>query len=95
METQTPKIKTVPTRKLSAIARDIRNDWKKVSYAAEPYLLAMSQMDSIKERYYCDTGVSIVVYFLSNAQTWRGGVARRIKVELNTMLEEERGSQLS
>jgi hypothetical protein len=34
-----------------------------------------------------DSGRSIVAYFLSNASTWRGETAKRIKLELNKMLK--------
>ena len=32
--------------------------------------------------YGLDTAETIVIYFLSNATTWRGAVAREVKVEL-------------
>lgn len=72
-------------RTLAEISRDIRRDWKKVNYAAEPYLSAMSTMGSIRENYGCDSGKSIVLYFLSNASSWRGDTAKRIKAELKSM----------
>lgn len=74
-------------RSLSIIARDVRDDWKRVNYAAEPYLSAMETMDKIDEDYGADTGASIVLYFLSNAATWRGETARRIKAELQGMAD--------
>ena len=43
---------------------------------------------TIQENYFLDSAESIVLYFLSNAQTWRGEVARRIKKELKEMLKE-------
>ena len=75
------------TRPLHTIAADIRNDWKKVNYAAAPYLDAMSTLDSINDDYMFDNGKSIVLYFLSNAASWRGEVARTIKAELRSMAE--------
>lgn len=72
-------------RSLSAIARDIRRTWLKVNYAAEPYLSAMSTLDSVRDDYGQDSGVSIVLYFLSNARTWKGPDAKRIKAELKTL----------
>jgi hypothetical protein len=39
-------------------------------------------MDSIKDNFLADKGTHIVNYFLSNAQTWRGPVARIVKKEL-------------
>ena len=79
-------------RPLFLIARDIRNDWQKPYFGAVPYLGAMASLDSIKDEYGLDPGTSIVAYFLSNATTWRGETARRIKAELNGMLKESRAS---
>lgn len=73
------------TRSLSTIAREIRSDWKNVYFGAVPYLDAMSQLDSIKDMYWMDTADSIVRYFLSNASSWRGEVAKRVKSELKLM----------
>ena len=69
-------------RPLSEIAYDIRKDWKKVNYAAVPYLDAIEQLESIDDNFYADNGRSVVLYFLANASTWRGPVARSIKKEL-------------
>ena len=74
-------------RPISVIAREIRKDWAKVNYAAKPYLDAMGSLSSIQEDYYMDTGRSIVAYFLSNATSWRGDTARRVKAELKAMLK--------
>ena len=75
-------------RSLQTIATEIKQDWKNVNYAAKPYLEAMSQLNKITDNYYLDSGTSIVSYFLSNAGSWRGEVARRVKAELNKMLKE-------
>ena len=74
-------------RQLYEIAREIRKTWTKVSPYAEPYLEAMQSLNSINDNYYFDSGKSIVLYFLSNANTWRGEDARRIKAELKEMLK--------
>jgi hypothetical protein len=74
------------TRPLSNIAHEIKRDWKKVNYAAVPYLAAMLQMDKITDNYYYDDGKAIVRYFLGNAGQWRGAVAQTIKAELRGML---------
>ena len=74
------------SRPLNLIAREIRQDWKKVNYAAVPYLRAMSDLDGVGDAYGHDTGRSVVLYFLANAGTWRGPVAKAIKVELKGML---------
>ena len=73
-------------RPLSAIARDVRVHWPKVNFAAKPYLEAMATLNSIRDQYYYDSGESVVRYFLSNASTWRGENAKRIKAELKAML---------
>lgn len=75
-------------RPLYVIAEEIHKDWKPVNFAAVPYLTAMLTMDNVKEDFGYDSGTSIVLYFLSNASTWRGETARRIKKELNQMVKE-------
>lgn len=79
------KTKATTTRPLSEIASEISEDWTKVYFGAVPYLEAMSSLTSINDNYGMDSGKSIVLYFLSNASTWRGDTARRIKAELNAM----------
>ena len=74
-------------RPIYQIASEIRSDWKKVYFGAVPYLSAMTQLDSINDEFYEDSGESVVRYFLSNATTWKGEAARRIKKELNDMLK--------
>lgn len=75
------------TRELYVIAQEIKKDWgAKVNYGAVPYLDAMSQLSSINDRFYMDSADSIVRYFLSNASTWRGETAKRVKAELKSML---------
>jgi hypothetical protein len=73
-------------RSLSTIARDVRANWPNVYFGAVPYLDAMRQLDSVRDDYGCDSGRSVVLYFLSNATTWRGEHARRIKAELKALL---------
>lgn len=75
------------TRPLSAIANEIRKDWKKVYFGAVPYLAAMATMDSPRDNFGADDGKSIVLYFLSNASTWRGETAKRIKAELKALIK--------
>lgn len=78
-------------RPLHVIARDIRNNWRtkdgrpNINYAAAPYLDAMQELSAITDNYYCDSAKSIVIYFLGNAQSWRGDAARRIKAELKAL----------
>lgn len=73
-------------RPLFEIACEIRANWPNVYFGAVPYLDAMSTMNSVNDNYGWDSGRSIVMYFLANAQTWRGDVAKRIKAELKKML---------
>lgn len=73
------------SRPLYAIARDIRANWPKVNYAAAPYLQAMQNLESISDKHGFDDARSIVLYFLSNATSWRGEKAKAIKGELKTM----------
>ena len=74
-------------RTLKEIAKEIRSDWKKVNFGAEPYLEAMETLNSVDDNYYFDDGDSIVRYFLANASSWRGEVAKRVKAELKSMLK--------
>jgi hypothetical protein len=69
-------------RPLNEIAYDIVCNWKNVNYAAKPYLDAMLTLRSIHDKYYYDDASTIVMYFLGNAQGWRGEVAKKIKEEL-------------
>jgi hypothetical protein len=76
---------TTIVRPLSVIAQEIKANWPKVYFGAVPYLDAMRSLDSITGDYGCDSAKSIVLYFLCNATTWRGEVARRVKAELKAM----------
>ena len=79
------------TRPIKDIAREICIDWHPANYAAVPYLEAMLNLRSIDDNYWDDTGRSVVTYFLSNASTWRGDTARRVKAELKAMLKGSNG----
>ena len=73
-------------RPISTIARDIRKTWgTKVNYAAKPYLDAMHSLETIDQNYYEDSAKSVVAYFLSNASSFRGPDAKRLKQELKTI----------
>ncbi len=74
------------TRPLHTVAAEIAADWKKPYFGAVPYLKAMSELNSVRDPFYYDSGESIVRYFLANAATWRGETAKRIKAELKAML---------
>ena len=74
-------------RQINEIAAEIKSDWKKVNFGAVPYLEAMQSINSINEYYGLEDARSVVAYFLSNATTWRGETARRIKKELKDMMQ--------
>jgi hypothetical protein len=74
-------------RDLCSIANECRRDWKNVYFGAVPYLSAMGSLGSINDSYDNDSARSVVLYFLSNATTWRGEVAKRCKLELKAMLK--------
>lgn len=75
------------SRKVSEIAKEIRSDWKPVHDWAVPYLEAMDVIEDVTDRYYEDSASSVIRYFLGNARTWKGDVARRVKKELNELIE--------
>jgi len=94
------ELSTAPAgpRMLHQIARDIRRDWCKVDkrtgysvpnvwFGAVPYLDAMGTLQSVDDSYGADSARSIVAYFLANASTWRGPMAKQVKAELNAMLK--------
>ena len=76
-------------RELYKIAQEIRKEWPNANYAAVPYLNAMCGLSSVNDSYAygLDDGKTIVLYFLANAGTWRGEVARRIKAELRELVK--------
>ncbi|HEY8310546.1 MAG TPA: hypothetical protein VIG47_08320 [Gemmatimonadaceae bacterium] len=85
---QDRKLGTPEKRTLKRIAQDIRLDWgNKMYFGAKPYVDAMATLDSIEQPYFEDSGESIVLYFLANAQTWKGPVARMIKEELKAIVK--------
>lgn len=73
------------SRPIYEIAEEIEKTWPKVNYAARPYLDAMHSLNSIRDSYFFDSGKSVVLYFLANANSWRGDDARRIKAELKAL----------
>jgi Neuraminidase (sialidase) len=80
---------------LAELGTHIRRDWSKqgkgVNYAAKPYLEALQSGEiDATGKYFLDSGSSIVAYFLSNASTWRGPVAKAIKAELKKRLKTMR-----
>jgi hypothetical protein len=90
---------TTTTRPLYQIANEIKKDWRATAkngiyFGAVPYLDAMSSLDKITDNYGMDSGKSIVLYFLCNANNWRGSVAKRVKAELRAMSEVKKYSRV-
>lgn len=73
-------------RTLSTIAHEISENWPRPYFGAVPYLQAMGDLQSVDDSYGHDSGRSIVLYFLANASSWRGDVARRVKAELKALV---------
>lgn len=79
---EAPSAETLQGLTLWQIANRIRKDWKKINFAAAPYLDAMGGLDNVGESFGYDSGKSVVIYFLGNASGWRGATAKAIKSEL-------------
>jgi hypothetical protein len=74
-------------RPLSRIANDISRHWPKPWYGAVPYIGALHCLYSIDDTYINESARGIVRGFLSNASSWRGADAKRIKAELKGMVK--------
>ena len=72
---------------IATLARMVSSDWRKPYFGAVPYLDAMHSLSKITDMFGADDARSIVTYFLSNATTWRGDVARIVKKELNQRIK--------
>ena len=73
-------------RPIYEIAREIRAEWKKVNYAAEPYLNAMESLTDATSSYGLDSADNIIRYFLGNATGFRGDRAKELKAELKQIV---------
>lgn len=80
-------MKNLSSLSLAEIAGVISDDWKKVHFAARPYLDALFGLNSVNDNYGFDTGRSIVLYFLGNATSWKGETAKAVKAELKARLK--------
>lgn len=78
------------SRPIYQIAAEIEADWKNVYFGAKPWLESLFSLKSIDDLYGADRADTCVMYFLSNASSWRGEVARRIKAELKQLLKEKK-----
>lgn len=50
-------------------------------------LRVMGDLSSVDDAYGADDGRTVVLYFLSNAVSWRGDVARLVKMELRRRVQ--------
>jgi len=70
-------------RPISEIAREIKTQWgAKIYFGAKPYLDAMLCVNSPNDTFGYEDGKTQVLYFLANASTYRGEIAKRHKAEL-------------
>jgi hypothetical protein len=79
-------------RPIHQIASEISKDWKATSkngiyFGAVPYLEAMFTLTNPTDNYGMDSAKSIVLYFLSNASTYRGAKAKQLKQELKDIIK--------
>lgn len=70
------------------IADMIYQDWKNISPHALPYLRGMSGMSTVKDYVGFDPGKEVILYFLVNATSWRGDVARAVKTHLKLLIQQ-------
>lgn len=80
------------TMPLFDIAFLVRKNWKATSkkgiyFGAVPYLDAMASLNSVDDSFGYDDGRSILIYFLGNATSWRGEVAKAVKTELKRRIK--------
>lgn len=73
-------------REIREVAVDIRKAWPKVNYAAAPYLDAMASLKGPGDAFFQDDAKSIVLYFLSNASSFKGDAAKALKAELKSII---------
>lgn len=74
-------------RPLYVIGNEISRDWKKPYFGAKPYIAALQSLHYLSDSYGYDSAKSVVLYFLSNAGTWKGETAKRVKAELRAMVK--------
>lgn len=75
------------TRQINEIANEIKQKWAKPYFGAVPYLNAMRSLETKNSKYGDDSAVSVVNYFLANAQTFKGDDAKRLKLELKAAIK--------
>ena len=86
-ENETTSEQSDEPRELYVIAAEIKEDWKPPYFGAVPYIRALACLTRLSDSYGDQDADEIVMYFLSNARTWRGETAKRIKAELREMIK--------
>ncbi|MDR6919547.1 hypothetical protein [Chryseobacterium sp. 2987] len=71
---------------IAQIALIVKKNWKNVYFGAVPYLDAMKFLNTVNDNYYQDSASTIINYFLANATTWRGEIARAVKAKLKELV---------
>jgi hypothetical protein len=75
-------------RSICDVAKDIKAQWKKVYFGAVPYLDAMMLLTDADSSYGLDSAKEVVLYFLSNAASFRGPAAVQLKNELMYIVQD-------
>jgi hypothetical protein len=86
-EGSNPNPITVPNE-LNQIAILIRRQWTGMYFGAVPYVEAMLCLKTIDDNFGQDSARSIVTYFLGNAKTWRGEIAKAVKSKLKELMDK-------
>ena len=87
---QAKAIPAAGLRSLGEIARDIMGSpWYKsnASIYARDYIQAMRYLTGIEDSYGLDSAYSVINYALANMNTFRGDLARSVKLELKAHLK--------
>ena len=71
---------------MEGIAKGKGKYWRNAFPYLAPYADAMLSLDSVSDNYGWDSGREIVCRFISNAATWKGETAKRIKAELRKIV---------
>ena len=73
---------------LQGLCRTIRRNWPNMPACAAVYFEPLASLEDLSQDYGQDSVRSVALYFLANASTWKGDVARAVKKELNKRLKE-------
>lgn len=74
------------TKTIRELMQIVKSDWQRPYFGAVPYIEALLQCETMDSRYLFETARDLVPYFLCNANTWRGEIAKEVKAELKQRL---------